>query len=143
LVLLSDIIVCRHRSVSLNNEKSCREIIVKIKLQFVRKLQVYTERELFGFELSVFESISSRKNISVPRHGKWKCTISGRSKRPKTAVYTRGFLKVFRDRVKIMFFSRCKLYHYKASMIKLEKLKDKHECGSSRKLAGNAQKEHV
>ena len=26
LVFLSDIIVCRHRSVSLNNEKSCREI---------------------------------------------------------------------------------------------------------------------
>ena len=26
LVLLSDIIVCRHRSVSLNNEKICREI---------------------------------------------------------------------------------------------------------------------
>jgi hypothetical protein len=26
LVFLSDIIVCRHRSLSLNNEKSCREI---------------------------------------------------------------------------------------------------------------------
>ena len=27
-----------------------------------------TERDLFGFELSVFDSVSSRKNISVPRH---------------------------------------------------------------------------
>jgi hypothetical protein len=44
--------------------------LVKIKLQFVRKLQVYTERELFGFELSVFESVSSGKNISVPRQVK-------------------------------------------------------------------------
>ena len=26
MVFLSNIIVCRHRSVSLNNEKSCREI---------------------------------------------------------------------------------------------------------------------
>ena len=26
MVFLSDIIVCRHRSLSLNNEKSCREI---------------------------------------------------------------------------------------------------------------------
>jgi hypothetical protein len=31
--------------------------LVKIKLQFVRKLQVYKERELFGLELSVFESV--------------------------------------------------------------------------------------
>jgi hypothetical protein len=37
--------------------------LVKIKLQFVRKLH---ERELFGFELSVFESVISGKNISVP-----------------------------------------------------------------------------
>jgi hypothetical protein len=43
--------------------------LVKIKLQFVRKLQVYGAGT-FGFELSVFESASSRKNISVPRHGK-------------------------------------------------------------------------
>jgi hypothetical protein len=43
--------------------------LVKIKLQFVRKLLVYGA-ETFGFELSVFESVSFRKNISVPRHGK-------------------------------------------------------------------------
>ena len=39
----------RHRSVSLNNEK------------FVVKL---LKMELFGFELSVLESVSSRQNIS-------------------------------------------------------------------------------
>jgi hypothetical protein len=35
----------------------------------VRKLRVYGG-ELFGFELSVFENVSSRKNISVPRQKK-------------------------------------------------------------------------
>ena len=43
-----------------------------------------TKRELFGFELSVFKSASSRKNISVPPHALRKWTISGRSKRPIT-----------------------------------------------------------
>jgi hypothetical protein len=41
--------------------------LVKIKLQFVRKLQVYGAGTVFEFELSVFDSVSSRKNISVPR----------------------------------------------------------------------------
>jgi hypothetical protein len=45
------------------------KLVVKITLQFVGKLQVYGG-ELFRFGLSVFESVSSRKNISVPRHGK-------------------------------------------------------------------------
>jgi hypothetical protein len=43
--------------------------LVKIKLHFVKKLQVY-KAGTFGFELSVFESVSSRKNISVPRQVK-------------------------------------------------------------------------
>jgi hypothetical protein len=43
--------------------------LVKTKLQFVRKLQVYGAG-IFGFEFSMFESVRSRKNISVPRHGK-------------------------------------------------------------------------
>jgi hypothetical protein len=42
--------------------------LAKIKYQFVRKLRVYGAAEVFGFELSVFESVSSHKNISVPRH---------------------------------------------------------------------------
>jgi hypothetical protein len=44
------------------------------------------ERELFGFELSVFESASSRKNILVPPHALRKWTISGRSKRPTSII---------------------------------------------------------
>ena len=43
-----NIIVYLHSSVSSNNEKICREL----------------------FELSVLESVSSRKNISGPRHVK-------------------------------------------------------------------------
>jgi hypothetical protein len=43
--------------------------LVKIKLQFVRKCRSM-ERELFGFELSVFENVGSRTTISVSRHGK-------------------------------------------------------------------------
>jgi hypothetical protein len=53
--------VCRHRSVSLNNEKICCEISED-------KIAVCSAREVFGFELSVLERVSSRKNISVPRH---------------------------------------------------------------------------
>jgi hypothetical protein len=59
----------RHQSVSLNNKRVVVKL-VKIKLQFVRKLLVFIEWELFGYELSVFESVSSRKNISVPRQVK-------------------------------------------------------------------------
>ena len=54
----------RHRSVSLNNEKICCEIS-EDKIAVCEKTTV---REVFGFELSVFESVSSHKNISVPRH---------------------------------------------------------------------------
>jgi hypothetical protein len=39
--------------------------LVKIILQFENCRS--TEQELFGFELGVFESVSSGKNISVPR----------------------------------------------------------------------------
>ena len=34
----------------------------------MRKLLVYTEWELFGFEFSALESVRSRRNISVLRH---------------------------------------------------------------------------
>ena len=59
----------RHRSVSLNNEKICCEIS-EDKIAFCEKTAGLrtTEWELFGFELSVFESVSSRKNISDLRH---------------------------------------------------------------------------
>ena len=58
----------RHRSVSLNNEKICCEIS-EDKIAFCEKTACgFTAREVFGFELSVLESVSSRKNISVPRH---------------------------------------------------------------------------
>jgi hypothetical protein len=69
LVFLSDIIVYRHRSVSLNNEKIFCEISDD-KIAFCEKNcgSTPTEWERFGFELSVFESISSRKSISDLRH---------------------------------------------------------------------------
>jgi hypothetical protein len=60
--------VCHHSSVSLNKEKICHEIS-EDKIAVCKKTQGRsTERELFGFELSVFKSVRSRKNISVPRH---------------------------------------------------------------------------
>jgi hypothetical protein len=60
--------VCRHRSVSLNIEKICCEIN-EDKIAFCEKTAgLRTAWEVFGFELSVLESVSSRKNISVPRH---------------------------------------------------------------------------
>jgi hypothetical protein len=45
-------------SLSLHNEKNCCENSGS------------TAREFFGFELGVLERVSSRKNISVPRHAK-------------------------------------------------------------------------
>jgi hypothetical protein len=63
--------------------------LVKVKLQS-------TEQELFGFELSVFESVSSRKNISVPvkifqfqdmgNENRFLGTFRGHSKRPMYIV---------------------------------------------------------
>ena len=52
-----------HPSVSLNNDKICREFSE-------HKIAVCgsTEWELFGFELSVLERVSSRRNISILRH---------------------------------------------------------------------------
>ena len=49
-------------SVSLNKETICREISEN-KIAVCEKTQGLrtTERELFGFELSVFDSVSSRK----------------------------------------------------------------------------------
>jgi hypothetical protein len=52
-----------------NDYVTQKDKFVKIKLQLVRKLQV-CGAGTFGFELSMFESVSSCKNISVPRHGK-------------------------------------------------------------------------
>ena len=59
--------MCLHPSVSLNNEKNCCEIS-EDKIAICEKTCGSTVREVFGFELSVFESVSSHKNISVPRH---------------------------------------------------------------------------
>ena len=63
--------------------------LVKIQLQS-------TEREHFGFELSVSESVSSRKNISVPvkifqfqdmgNENRFLGTFRGHSKRPMYIV---------------------------------------------------------
>jgi hypothetical protein len=55
--------------VSLNNEKICCEIS-EDKIAVCEKTAGSTVREVFGFEISVFESFSSHKNISVPRHAK-------------------------------------------------------------------------
>jgi hypothetical protein len=52
--------------VSLKNEKF---VVKLLKIKYVRKLRVYGAGT-FGFELSVLESVSSRKNISDPRYGK-------------------------------------------------------------------------
>ena len=46
----------RHRSVSLNNEKICCEITEDKIIAFCEKNCGSTEWELFGFELSMFES---------------------------------------------------------------------------------------
>jgi hypothetical protein len=54
--------------VSLNNEKICCEISEDKIAVCEKKLSVSKAREVFGFELSVLERVSSRKNISVPRH---------------------------------------------------------------------------
>jgi hypothetical protein len=57
--------MCLHPSVSLNNETFVVKL-VKIKSQFEENCGS-TVQDVFGFELSVFESVSSHKNISVPR----------------------------------------------------------------------------
>ena len=69
LAILSYATVCLHPSVSLNNEKICREFS-EHKIAVCEKTAECgsTEWELFGFELSVLESVSSRRNISVLRH---------------------------------------------------------------------------
>ena len=68
LVVLSDIIVCRHRSVSLNNEKNCCEIS-EDKIAFCEKTAgLRRGRFLDSNSACMIESVSSRKNISVPRY---------------------------------------------------------------------------
>ena len=68
LAILSYATVCLHPFVSLNNEKICREFS-EHKMAVCEKTAAGSmEWELFGFELSVFESVSSRRNISVLRH---------------------------------------------------------------------------
>jgi hypothetical protein len=51
----------------LKNEKICGEIS-EDKIAFCEKTAGLRRGEVFGFELSVLESVRSRKNISVPRH---------------------------------------------------------------------------
>ena len=60
LVILSYATVCLHPSVSLNNEKNCHAIS-EYKIAVCEKTAGW---ELFGFEFSVLECVSSRKNIS-------------------------------------------------------------------------------
>jgi hypothetical protein len=52
-----------------------------------------TERELFGFELSVFDSVSSRKNISVPRHAIRK-SFSRHFSRPQQTAYNESCIPI-------------------------------------------------
>ena len=55
---------------SLNNEKIIYKIIEdKIAIR-EKTAGLYTEQKLFGFELSVLESVIFRKNIPVPKHVK-------------------------------------------------------------------------
>ena len=56
--------MCLHASVSLNNEKICREFS-EHKIAVCEKTAGLLKWELFGFELSVFETVSSGRNISV------------------------------------------------------------------------------
>jgi hypothetical protein len=60
--------VCLHPSVSLNNEKICCEISEDKIAVCEKTAHGSTVREVFRFELSVFDSVSSHKNILVPRH---------------------------------------------------------------------------
>jgi hypothetical protein len=53
--------------VSLSNGKKCCEISEDKIIAVCEKMRVYGAVS-FGFELSVFESVGSQKNISVPRH---------------------------------------------------------------------------
>ena len=59
--------VCFHPPASLNNETICCE-------NSEGNCENYgsTEQKIFVLELGVLESISSRKNISVPRPVQWK-----------------------------------------------------------------------
>jgi hypothetical protein len=59
--------VWRHRSVSLNNEKPCCEII-EDKIAFCEKTAGLRRGKFSDSNSGVLESVSSRKNISVPRH---------------------------------------------------------------------------
>jgi hypothetical protein len=77
--------VYHHPSVSLNKEKICREISEN-KIAVCEQTQdLRTERELSGFELSVFDSVSSRNNILVPRHALRKSFSSHFSRSQQTA----------------------------------------------------------
>jgi hypothetical protein len=59
--------MCLHPSVSLNNEKNCCEIS-EDKIAVCEKTAGLRCGKFLGFEISVFESVSSHKNNSVPRH---------------------------------------------------------------------------
>ena len=59
----------RHRSVSLNNEKTCCEIN-EDKIAFCEKTAGLRSGNFSDLDsaISMFESVSSRKSISVLRH---------------------------------------------------------------------------
>jgi hypothetical protein len=61
---------------------------------------VSTEWELFGFDLSVLEGVSSHQNISYLRHAQWKWTISGHNTRTNYSSSDRVVVSV------VVFFSR-------------------------------------
>ena len=68
LVILSYATVCLHPCVSLNNEKICPEISEHKIAVCEKTAGLRSGNSIFGFELSLLESTSSRKNISDLRH---------------------------------------------------------------------------
>ena len=56
--------MCLHPSVSLNNEHNCREIR-EYKMSVCKKPRGFTVRELFEFELNVFESVGSSLYVTL------------------------------------------------------------------------------
>ena len=74
---------------SLNNEKICREIIEDKIAVCEKTAGGSTEWELYGFEISVFESASSSKNIQFQDMGnenRFLGTFRGHSKRPNLVM---------------------------------------------------------
>ena len=68
LVILSYATVCLHPSVSLNNEKICREFSEHKIAVCEKTAGLRSGNSLDLNSCSVLESVSSRRNISVLRH---------------------------------------------------------------------------